>query len=129
MIFDWLFGKRAHARQLNRDAKSILRYAREGYGPDRQGQAAVATRRAIQDAHDRMEQGNEERKTVVRALKDYHRGARRTRNDINLTAFTLAIIYIEAEGLEDAAVNAKQGIEDFLADWKHLEDDEHDVVF
>ena len=56
MIFDWLFGKRAHARQLDRDARSVLRYAREGYGPDRQGQAAVATRRAIQDAHERMEQ-------------------------------------------------------------------------
>ena len=128
-MLGWFFGKAADIRQLNRDSKSILRFTREGYSADRQGKVALALRKALADAESRLDDAGEERKAVVSRLKNYHRDARRTRNDMNLTAYTLAIIYVQAEGLGEGAMQALTAIDGFLADWEHLEDEEANITF
>jgi hypothetical protein len=129
VMLGWLFGKQADIRQLNRDSRSILRFTREGYSPERQGETALVMRRTLAHVRDRMENDGVERAKIVDDLKNQHRGARRMRHDVHLTAFTLLIIYLRAEGFGGDARLAVTAIDDFLADWEHLSDEDADLVF
>ncbi len=61
-----------------------------------------------------------------RAIAEYeslHKEARRRRDDVALTAFTLMLIYQRAEVQGEACQPARDAIKQFMADWAHAADD------
>ena len=120
-MYSWLFGLKAEIRSLNRDAASIVRSTREGRSSETQAAMALATRKALRLAREHAEQPGNEGKTLD-YLKSLHREARRARHEVYLTGYTFAIIHVRALEIGEPTQAARTCIEDFLADWAHVEE-------
>jgi hypothetical protein len=120
-MFSWLFGLKAEIRALNRDAAGIVRSTREGRSPATQAAMALATRNALRLAQEHAEQPGNEGKAVD-YLKTLHREARRARQEVFLTGYTFAIIHTRASEIGEHTLPARTCIEDFLADWSHVDE-------
>jgi hypothetical protein len=118
-LLDWLFGPKAKARQLNSDARAIVQVARDGYRVETTRAMALLTRETIDDTRAYALARSEGPKLTIERLEMYHRNAKSSRDQVKLTAYTLAIIYLRAEGLGELAAPARAEIDQFYADWAH----------
>ena len=96
---DWLFGEKSEARQLNRDARAIINSARLGYRTEVQREMALLTGETLATAHERGGDDPSKYQPLISHFKMMHRDAKQARNQTQLTAYTLIIIYLRAEQL------------------------------
>lgn len=120
-FWDRLFGPEAEARQLNRDAVAIIRVAREGYSAERAREMALLTRDSLEELDDRSG-ANADPGVMLGEMKLKHREARRSRQQVELTAYTLVIIELRARAAGEAADPAREAIAEFCQDWEHAAD-------
>jgi len=122
--FDWLFGEKGEARQLNRDARAIINAARIGYRPETQREMSVLTGTTLATAHERGGADPAKYQPLIDHFKMMHRDAKSARNQTQLTAYTLIIIYLRAQQLGDIAAQAREEIDQFIEAWAHTKADE-----
>ena len=121
---DWLFGEKGEARQLNRDARAIINAARIGYRPETQREMSVLTGTTLATAHERGGADPAKYQPLIDHFKMMHRDAKSARNQTQLTAYTLIIIYLRAQQLGDIAAEAREEIDQFIEAWAHTKADE-----
>ena len=121
-MLNWLFGPQAQARQLYKDARTIIAIAREGYRVEKTREMALLTRTTLEDARAYAQAKNEDHKLMLERLEMYHRGAKHARDQVRFTAYTLALIYLRAEALGAVAAEARAEIDQFYNDWAHAAD-------
>jgi len=121
---DWLFGEKGEARQLNRDARAIINAARIGYRPETQREMSVLTGTTLATAHERGGADPAKYQPLIDHFKMMHRDAKTARNQTQLTAYTLIIIYLRAQQLGDIATDARNEIDQFIEAWAHTKADE-----
>ena len=114
-----IFGdkKKREARQLNRDAPSVIHHAEQVYAPTRLRFMADTILTLIERAH--VQYGLSEI-DLKRAHFDYrglHKEARRENDQVRLSAMTLVIIYLRAEIAGPPADPARAAIDEFTEKW------------
>ncbi len=122
-MLGWLFGKAGEVKRLCKDAAAIIESTRLGQRSEKQRDIALLTRRTLAEAESIVAVGPEHFDVLLGNLRNAHGEARRAARDSELTAFTLCIIYMRSRQLGGDALTACAAIDDFLADWKHVEDD------
>lgn len=118
-MFDFLWGKAREARQLNRDAPVIIESARKDYPSEVVRGIALLVGEQLADARTVLEVNPARRRELIGRVQTKHREARRRIQQAELTAYTLAIIYLRAEPLGAAAAPARTAIDAFVAEWEH----------
>jgi hypothetical protein len=120
-----LFGDKTQrqARRLNKDAPVIIEHARQTFRGDRIRDIALRTAEHLERAHKVFEANAVGLKHAIMEYQRLHREARDPRDEVSLSAFTLVLIYIRAEALGDAGRPAVNAIDDFIAGWKHTQED------
>ena len=118
-MLSWLFGPKAEARQLNRDAKAIADSTRYGFRAEMQAEIAWQVHHSLQQSHVRGGDDVSAYKPIIDHFKLLHREARRNHNQVQLTANTLIIIYLRAEQLAELATPARAHIDELIGDWAH----------
>ena len=121
---DWIFGEKAEARQLNRDARAIVNAARAGYRPETQREMSVLTGTTLATAHERGGDDPAKYQPLINHFKMMHRDAKHARNQTQLTAYTLIIIYLRSEQMGDLAADARREVDEFIAAWAHTSTEE-----
>ena len=106
-------------RRLNTDAPIILEHARQTLHPERMPEIAKATNEHLKRCHKIFEPTPVGLKRAILEYKRLHQEARRQRDDVLLTAFTLVQIHIRAEDMGDDCQAALDTIDGFLAEWGH----------
>ena len=92
------------ARRLNRDAPAIIESATRSFPSQRVRDIALATLEHLGEAHEHLSN---------------HGEARRRMDQVALTAYTLVIIHLRAEALDDRAAPALEAIDAFTGQWSH----------
>jgi len=118
MIFG-LFGDKTarEAKQLNRDAPTIIEQAEQLYAPPRLRIMAETIVEFIERAHVRYGTAEIDLKRAHFDYKGLHKEARRKNDQVGLSAMTLVIIYIRAEMAGPQADPARAAIDTFTAAW------------
>ena len=122
MIFG-LFRKRpeAEARQLAKDADTIIDMACGTYRDDLLAEIARLTRSGVSQMAD-LASGDWVRcEHELKRYKVLHREARRQHDQARLTAYTLVIIHTRSLKLGDLGAPARRAIEQFLERWPSAE--------
>lgn len=121
-----LFGNRSKGeiRRLNKDAGDIIEYACQSFPTETVRNAALMTAEHLARAHDIFESGVTGLKRGIDEYKRLHNEARRKRDDVTLTAFTLVQIYLRAEIQGETCKPAREAIDQFIADWEHAQKEE-----
>ena len=119
-MFGWLFGPLREARQLNRDARSVIEAARATASSERIRGIALRLRDDLEAAHDRGGEDPSRYGPVIDHFRTQHREARRRHDDAALTALTLVIIYLRAERNGADAEPARHRIDDFVSEWTRV---------
>ena len=116
----WLSGPRREARQLDRDAASIIDAARSTASSERIRDIALRLRDDLEAAHDRGGDDPSRYGPVIDHFRTQHREARRRHDDAALTALTLVIIYLRAERIGVDADSARRQIDAFVSEWTRV---------
>ena len=101
------FFRQREAQRLNRDAVAIIEA--DTHTHDQKYLAAIAAQ--LDSSLKVASQSSAER--MMQVMKNSHRKARDERNQVNLSAATLAIIYLRAKELGEAAQPARDAVERF----------------
>ena len=122
-MLDWLTSHfrdpAREARRLNRDTASILESVTSGYPIESVRDMAVMTAKEIGQAKAHLEMYPDTQDEVLAQLTLQHRESRRRMNQVALTAYTLAIIYLRAQRLGEACREAIDAIDEFTGHWAH----------
>ena len=113
-MFEFLKSKTREAHRLNRDAVAIIAADRRNHDAKRLQKIAQQTEMYLEQAQERAKNDPDADYRNLAYLKTEHKENRRYPNQINLSAVTLAIIYLRAKKLGDACQPALDAIEDFL---------------
>lgn len=105
------------ARRLNRDAVTIIEADTHSHRDEHLAAIAVQIDEYLQLARDAATLDADAAKTMAR-LKAIHGEARARRDQLALSAATLAIIYSRAQQLGDAAQPAINAVDRFLDEWR-----------
>ena len=115
--------KKRDINHLNKATSEVIDYSRQSLKPETMCRAAVLTRQHL----DRVEEiyGGDPigPKRALVEYKNLHNEARRQRDDAALTAFTLVMLYIRAEIQGPPCRPAQVPVEDFVAEWAHVDED------
>lgn len=114
------------ARQLARDAQSIVDMARQTYRAELLVDIARITRGGLAQMEEVCGDDRERRAREVSRYQTLHREARRQHDQVGLTAYTLVIIHARSLDVGDPGAPARDTIQDFLAEWP--EDRERDAT-
>ena len=106
-------------RRLNKDAPLIIDYARQTTRPDKIREIARITAEHLDRAHRIFEPTPIGLKRALLEYRRLHTEARRQRDDVSLSAFTLVLIYIRAEDMGEDCRPALDTIDSFLGEWEH----------
>ncbi len=118
-MFTWWFSAQREADRLNRDAATLIDMARAVSSSERIRDVALRVRDELEVAHARGGSDPSRYAPLIAHFKTQHREARRRRDDDALTALTLVIIYLRAEGLGPGADPARDSIDTFISEWRH----------
>jgi len=105
------------ARRLNRDAVTVIASDTHSHRPEHLAAIAAQIAEYLQLARDASALDVHETKTLGR-LKAIHGEARMRRDQIALSAATLAIIYFRAQQLGEVAQPAMSAIDRFVERWR-----------
>ena len=106
-------------RRLNKDAPLIIEYARQTTRPDRMREIAHLPARHLERSHKIFEHTPIGLKRAILEYRRLHNEARRQYDSVSLSAFTLVLIYVRAEGMGEDCRPALDTIDAFIAEWKH----------
>ena len=116
-----LFGDKTarEVRRLNKDAPELVEFTYQSFRSELVRSVALETRKNIDRA--RRIYGTEaiDLKRAVAEYQTFHREAKRTRDQVALTAFTLVLIYLRAELQGAACGPARAAIDGFMGEWAH----------
>jgi len=101
-------------KRLNKDAPNIVEYAVQCFRPDVVRGIANATREHLARVHEHYPGTQEGWKQAVTDYQRLHSEARRSRDDVTLTAFTFVLIYIRAEVQGETCRLARDVIDAFV---------------
>lgn len=119
-MFTWLSSSRREAARLHRDAAAIIETARAVSSSEQARDIALRIRDELEVAHARGGSDPSRYAPLIDHFRTQHREARRRRDDDALTALTLIIIYLRAERLGPDADPARDDIDAFVSEWKHV---------
>lgn len=117
-----LGGPEHDARMLARDARSLIGMFRGQSGADKLSKIAETARYYIDEVHERGVGDPQFYGRGVQHLTELNRAARQRRDDTAWSGITLAVIYIKSEMLGDAALPARNTIDGFIEEWRHVLD-------
>jgi len=120
-LFGWINDPEREARQLNRDAVAILDGVVQGSSAKAAQAVAVGTRAAIDQGERRSRGDPVETQIQIDDFRRANRDARDRHDQIGMSANSLAIVYMRAGMLGQAAQPARDAIEAFLHSWDHSE--------
>lgn len=103
------FFRQREAQRLNRDAVAIIEA--DTHAHDEKNLVAIAVQ--VDSSLKLTCQSDVSAERKMQVMKNSHRKARDERNQINLSAATLAIIYLRARELGEAARPARDAVERF----------------
>lgn len=112
-----LFGRNGEIRILSHDAKSVIADAQGRFPEDRLRLMGTELARHLEDAHEWLERPNMSHQNVLLHFKGQHREARRSQRDLDLSVYTLVIIFLRADALGTDAAQAKTPITEFVQQW------------
>jgi hypothetical protein len=132
-------------KQLNRDAGVVIQQLKSAYRAEIIKEVAVLARQEIVDSLRRAARARSEAEdalpetplagleaeqvdlakvdTEVARCRKLHRESRRGMRQVELTAYTLAIIYLRSLHHAEGAAIARRQIEALFAEWSHLDED------
>ena len=106
-------------QRLNKDAPLIIDYARQTTRPERIRDIARLTAQHLDRARKIFEPTPIGLKRAIVEYQRLHNEARRQNDNVSLSAFTLVLIYIRAEGIGEDCRPALDTIDAFLGEWEH----------
>ncbi|NQV83140.1 MAG: hypothetical protein HQ494_04900 [Rhodospirillales bacterium] len=106
-------------RRLNKDAPLVIEYTRQTTRSDAFRQIAGATARHLVHVRAVYEPTPTGLKRAIAEYQRLHQEARQQHDQISLSAFTLVLIYIRAEGMGEDCRPAMDAIDAFIAEWDH----------
>ncbi len=120
-----LFGnkKEREIKQLNKDARVILDHTRQTFRAEMVRDIANLTVEHLDRARKVFEPNAIGLKRAIVEYERLHREARRGRQDVVLSAFTLVLIYLHAEAQGEACQPARDTIDDFTEEWAHTQEE------
>ncbi|MEM7249875.1 MAG: hypothetical protein AAF493_00535 [Pseudomonadota bacterium] len=113
-----LFGVAGEIRSLRRDSGAVIEDAKGRFDEDRLRTMATEIRRHIDEGREWLQRPNMGLENVLTHFKSEHRDARRTQRDVDLSVFTLVIIYFRSEQIGSEADDSKRAVEAFVAEWE-----------
>ncbi len=114
-----LGGPHRDARALARDARAMVEMVRHQHGPQSLQAIAACVRENIDDVHRRGLDDPTYFSRGIDSLTERNRAARAERDQISWSGITLAIIYIKAEIIGDAANEARAIIDSAVKEWEN----------
>lgn len=122
-MFGLFHSKAREIRQLNRDAPAIIENARESYRSERIRDIAVLVHQKIREAETHCGKDVACLRRALDHFRKLHREARRKNEHVELTAYTLIIVYLRAGLIGQECAPARAAIDGFLDDWRHAIED------
>jgi hypothetical protein len=116
--------RNSNIRRINKDAPVIIEYARQTTRSEKVREIARVTAGHLEHARKIFEPTPTGAKRAILEYQRLHREARRQRDDVSLSAFTLVQIYIRAESLGEDCRPAMDAIDAFIAEWEHAISDD-----
>ena len=118
-----LFGNKIEkeVKRLNADAQVIIDHARQTLRPETIPVIAHLTAEHLDRARKVFEPNAIGLKRAIYEYQRLHQEARRQRQDAELSAFTLVLIYLKAEQQGEPCQPARDIIDGFIAEWEHVE--------
>ncbi len=107
------FFRQREAQRLNRDAVAII----EADTHTREEKSLVAIAVQVDQSLKLASQSDASFERMMQVMKNSHRKARDERNQVNLSAATLAIIYLRAKELGETARPARDAVEHFVGEY------------
>lgn len=115
-------GPEQEGRALARDARSLIDMFHGQNGAEKLGLIARSARLHVDEVHERGLNDPQFYKRGVEHLTELNRAARQRRDDVAWSGITLAIIYIKSEILGAPGQAARNAIDGFLSQWRHIDD-------
>ncbi len=116
--------KKRDIQRINKGASEVIDYSRQCLRPETMRRAAVLTREHLERVGKIYGGDPIGPKRALVEYKNFHTEARRQRDDAALTAFTLVALYIRAETQGSGCRPGQKAIDDFVAEWAHVEEDQ-----
>jgi hypothetical protein len=118
-----LFGDKSEKeiKQLNKDAQVIIDHARQTFRAELLRDIALQSGEHLGRARKVFEPNPIGLKRAIDDYKRLHQEARRQRQDVLLSAFTLVLIYLRSEQQGEPCQPARDIIDGFIAEWAHAE--------
>lgn len=113
------------ARQLNRDASTIIDSAIASLPVNRVRETALLTLEQLAEIGDHLQEHSQYREQILNRYRQLHGEARRRMDQVGLTAYTLIIIYLRAAALGEMAAPAREAIDEFTGHWAHAAQSEN----
>ncbi len=124
-MFSW-FRKnpKREIKRLNKDAETIVEMTFQGFGSTAAREVAVQIREYLDQAHELAVGDPPDYERYITEYRRLHKDARDRRDQVRLTSLTLTLIYLRSEPYGAACVPARQAVDDFLAHWAHVTDED-----
>lgn len=124
-MFTWFreYLKKREISHLNKAAPEIIDYSRQCLKMETVRQAALFTGEHLERVKKIYGDDPVGDKRALVEYKIFHTEAQRKRDDAALTAFSLVMIYIRAENQGAACGSAQKTIDDFIAEWAHVQEE------
>jgi hypothetical protein len=127
-MFRLFYSKPREIRQLNRDAPLVIESARQSYRAELIRDIAALVNRHVSEAQKHCAQDEACLERAVAHFRQLHGEARRKTEHVGLTAYTLIIIYLRGLILGEACTPARDAIDAFLDEWRHVFESEEDAT-
>jgi hypothetical protein len=113
-MFKFLNSNQRKAKRLNRDAITIIEADCRNHNMETLERIAQQTKEYLEQAAERLENDPDGDYRNLAHLEIQHKQARRLASQTELSAVTLAIIYLRAKDLGDSRQSAINAIDEFL---------------
>ncbi len=127
-MFRLFYSKSREIRQLNRDAPLVIESARQSYRTELIRDIAVLVHRRLREAQENCAQDEACLERAIAHFRRLHGEARRKTEHVELTAYTLIIIYLRGVILGETCATARDAIDAFLDEWRHAFELEEDAT-
>lgn len=116
-----LFGDKTEreVKRLNKDGPELVEFTYQTFRSEMIRSIALLTRQHIDRAHDIYGTQTIDLKRAIAEYQTFHREAKRTHDQVALTALTLVLIHLRAQLQGAACGPARAAIDGFMAEWAH----------